>query len=233
MDRKSCFIRQLKLISHDAETSDLPIRFFEYEWITKKSICQSMLDNKLNKSNRLFARKTVIKTIFNEQSKVFLDDNHIQGNIQSSVKLGLFYKDSLVSLMTFGKSRYNKNYEWELLRFCNKKGLSVVGGASKLLSYFEKTYKPKSLISYANKRWSNGKLYDRLGFTYLYDTPPSYYYYKLPDIRLYHRTCFQKHKLSYLLTYFNPELTEVQNMLNNGYRQIFDQGQKVYVKTYN
>ena len=56
--------------------------------------------------------------------------------------------------MTFGKTRFSKKYEWELLRFCSKLNYHVVGAAGKLLSYFEKTYQPKSLVSYADRRWS-------------------------------------------------------------------------------
>jgi len=80
--------------------------------------------------------------------------------------------------MTFGKSRFDKAYEWELLRFCNKIGYHIPGGASKLLKYFERTYRPQSLISYADRRWSQGKLYDALGFECLHESPPNYWYWK-------------------------------------------------------
>jgi hypothetical protein len=66
--------------------------------------------------------------------------------------------------MTFSKPRFNRNYEYELVRFASKLGCQVIGGASKLLKYFERNYNPKSLISYADRRYSNGKLYYSLGF---------------------------------------------------------------------
>ncbi|MBR4315953.1 MAG: hypothetical protein IKP65_03150, partial [Alphaproteobacteria bacterium] len=56
-----------------------------------------------------------------------------------------------------------KNYDYELIRFASKIGYQVIGGASKLLSYFRKQYKG-SIISYADRRYSNGKLYEAIGF---------------------------------------------------------------------
>ena len=70
------------------------------------------------------------------------------------MRLGLYFNDELLSLMTFGKSRFSKNTEWELLRFCNKLGYHIPGAAGKLLKYFEKNWHPMSLISYADRRWS-------------------------------------------------------------------------------
>lgn len=78
--------------------------------------------------------------------------------------------------MTFGKSRFNKKYDWELLRYCTLSNFNIIGGASKLLSYFKKNY-GGSIITYADKRWSAGNLYKQLGFTQLKDSPPAYWYF--------------------------------------------------------
>lgn len=111
--------------------------------------------------------------------------------------------------------------------------ISVIGGASKLLVYFEKSFKPSSLISYANRRWSNGNLYRKLGFTYSHATKPSYYYFHTTDVsKVYSRVQFQKHKLKEKLKEFNPELSEKTNMFANGYRRIYDCGQLVFTKEY-
>jgi len=45
---------------------------------------------------------------------------------------------------------------------------------------------------------------------------------------LYHRSKFQKHKLSKLLDNFDSNLSEVSNMYANGYRRIWDSGNIVY-----
>ena len=78
--------------------------------------------------------------------------------------------------MTFGKPRYNKSIDWELLRYCSKIDTQVLGGAGKLLSAFEKAYHPKVLLSYADRRWSKGNLYEVLNFVKYNESPPSYSY---------------------------------------------------------
>lgn len=47
--------------------------------------------------------------------------------------------------MSFGKSRFNRKFEYELIRFASKLDMSIVGGASKLLSHFKMEYSPIAL----------------------------------------------------------------------------------------
>ena len=103
-----------------------------------------------------------MKEISSKDKNEFLNKYHIQGEDKSKVKLGLFYQDELVAVMSFGKPRFNKNYEWELIRYATSK--HVIGGAGKLLKYFERIYKPKSIITYADRRFSQGNMYFQLGF---------------------------------------------------------------------
>lgn len=209
------------------------LTIWENEWETKQDIWKSVLNSHLGLNQKIFARKCQIIEVPYKIAQKFLETSHLQGGCVSSVNIGLLYEGKLVSLMTFGKSRYNKNYQYELLRFCNKKGYTVVGGASKLLKYFERKYKPKSLVSYANRRWSNGNLYRKLDFTYSHTTKPSYHYFHSKDTtKVYSRIQFQKHKLKDLLEDFDPTLSEKENMFNNGYRCIYDCGQMVFVKNF-
>ena len=105
--------------------------------------------------------------------------------------------------MTFGKSRFNKKYEWELLRFCNKLGYHIPGAAGKLLKYFERNYHPKSIISYADRRWSQGKLYKALNFQLDHSSAPNYWYFKsYTQENLESRVKYQKHKLKNILENF-------------------------------
>ena len=207
---------------------------FENEWLNKdkKDIWISMIKDKQGLNKKIGARKCIIKEVQNKEAKEFIDNNHMQGYINASIKIGLYYDDILYSIMTFGKSRYNKNIEYELIRFCTKKGYTVQGGGSRILKYFEKTYKPKSLISYANRRWSMGNFYIKSGFTFIKDTIPNYFYFLPKENILWSRNKFQKHKLSNILKNFNKEDTETINMYNNGYRKIYDCGNKVFLKEY-
>ena len=136
--------------------------------------------------------------------------------------------------MTFSKPRFSKKYEWELVRFCNKCGYHIPGGASKLLKHFERTYHPRSIVSYADRRWSmksESTLYNRLGFSLVSESSPNYWYVKGSE--LFSRIQFQKHKLKAKLDKFDESKSEWHNMQDNGYDRIFDCGNLVFVKEYN
>lgn len=205
---------------------------FENEWIDKRHIWLSVINSKMNKSSRIYARKCEVKEISNTEADVFCEKNHLQGAASCSIRIGLYYNKELVAVMTFGTPRFNKNYQYELIRYCSKLNKTIVGGASKLLKYFERTHNPNSLVSYANRRWSQGNLYDVLGFEFKYDTPPNYFYFKNGGEILSRYKC-QKHKLKDLLELYDETLTEVENMKNNGYHKIYDSGNKIYIKVYN
>ncbi len=205
------------------------LHIFESEWMYKKEIWKSIINSKLNKTNRIYARRCKIKEISNSIKNQFLNDNHLQGEDISSIKLGLYYADKLVSVMTFCKSRFNKKYEWELSRFSSLLNTTVVGGASKLLNYFIKNHNPNSIVSYSNRRYSNGNLYKQLGFRFLHNSSPNYFYFKVDKkYTLISRQQFQKHKLKNKLSLFDPDLSEWENMKLNGYDRIWDCGNGVW-----
>lgn len=205
---------------------------FENEWKLKKDIISSIILNRLGKSERIFARKTEIREITTKQCSDFLEENHRQGAVFGGIRIGLFLGDVLVSVMLFGKARYGKE-QYELLRFCNKLNTTVIGGASKLLSFFEVKYKPESIVSYADRRFSTGGLYEKLGFTFSHNSSPNYWYFKEGTLLLESRVKYQKHKLKNLLPNFDITKTEYENMLQNKFLRIWDCGNSVYKKYYN
>jgi very-short-patch-repair endonuclease len=204
------------------------IHIFEDEWLFKQDIVKSRIKNILGLTeNKIYGRKCMIKEINSGESKLFLDNNHIQGNVASKIKLGLYYNDELVSLMTFGQSRIimgGKKNEYELTRFCNKLDTNVIGGASKLFKYFINIYKPEKTVSYADLRWSNGSLYNTLNFEFIHDSKPNYWYV-LNNIRK-HRFGYRKSIL--IKQGFNINKTEKQIMLERGIYRIYDCGNKLY-----
>jgi very-short-patch-repair endonuclease len=205
------------------------IHIFDDEWTNKKEIIKNTIKHKLNLNNtdKIYARKCIIKEINSKTKNTFLNNNHIQGEDKSKIKLGLFYNDELVAVMTFGKLRLalgNKTSninEYELIRFATSK--TIIGGFSKLLSYFIKTYNPIKITTYADKRWSNGNVYIKNGFNLIHETQPNYWYMKNYSIRE-HRFKYRKSELPKLLTNYNSELTEWDNMQLNGYDRIWDCG---------
>lgn len=214
------------------------LHIFENEWlnVNTREIWKSVLGAKLGSNEVIYARNTKVTLITSAQAFEFCEENHLQGGSKSPINYGLITKDTdeLVAVMTFSKARFNKAYQWELVRFCSKKFISVVGGASKLLKAFRKDNKG-SIISYANRRWSDGGMYEALGFKRLGATLPNYFYFKTKDgitpetLKLHSRVEFQKHKLKDKLEKFDPEKTELENMYENGYRTIYDCGNFTYV----
>jgi hypothetical protein len=200
------------------------IQIFENEWILKQDIVKSKISSILNKNKKIYSRKCIIKELTNNIKMNFINDNHIQGDAASSINYGLYYDDMLVSAMTFAKSRFDKNYDYELVRFCNIKYTNVIGGFSKLLNHFRKTYNSPSIISFADRRYSNGNVYLKNGFTFISNTKPSYHYFKTSSIILENRIKFQKHKLEKQLPLFDNNLSEWENMKLNNYNRIWDCG---------
>ena len=194
----------------------------DFEWYNNLEAWENIILSKLKKQERIFARNCKIQEITAADARDFCDKHHFQKYAQASMHLGLFYNDELVAYMSFGTPRFNRSYQYELIRFCSYSGHTIVGGASKLYKYFLKTYSPKSIISYANANYSDGNLYRKLGMTLVRVNKSSYVYIR--DEEILSRYACQKHKLEKLLEHFDPNLTELQNMENNGYVQFFDRG---------
>jgi len=205
---------------------------WEDDWLYKQDIVKSIILNKIGKTpNRIYARKCEIKVIEdNKLIRKFLDDNHLQGFVGSSIKLGLYYENELVSLMTFGKKRKSQNSssvegEFELIRFCNKLNTNVIGGASKLFKHFTKNYFFKKIISYADRSHSNGKLYENLGFELSHISKPNYYYV-VDGVRKY-RFGYRKDVL--VKEGFDLDKSEHQIMIERGIYRIYNSGNYKYI----
>lgn len=204
---------------------------WEDDWIQRKEVVKSMIFNKLGINTvKIYARKCQVKEIKNSKIATnFLDENHVQGHIGSYIKLGLYHGDELVSLMTIGKKRKFMNTnsvegEYELLRYCNKRYTNVVGGASKLFKYFVKNYDFNEITTFADRSYSDGNLYEVLGFTFEHKTNPNYYY--IVDGNRKHRFGFRKDVL--VKQGFDANMTEHEIMLSRKLYRIFNPGNYKY-----
>lgn len=193
------------------------IHIFSDEWNYRQNIVKSILKSKLGINERIYARKCNIVEVEVDIKNKFLNDNHIQGEDKSGIKLGLEYEGNLVCLMTFNKSRFNRNYEWELVRFCNAGGINVVGGFSRLLSYFRREY-CGSIVSYADRRYSNGNVYLKNGFDLVRVNKPGYYYVDKNYMVRHNRMKFQKKLIGAY------DCTEYEKAREMGFNKIFDCG---------
>lgn len=205
------------------------IQIFEDEIIFKPKIVESRLKSIFGIiENKIYARKCVVKKINHKECNEFLSQNHIQGSDKSSERLGLFYNDKLVSVMTFSKVRRslgNKHStDWELVRFCNISNFSIIGAASKLFAFFRETSLTRgdTVVSYADRRWSDGNLYYKLGFQLSHFSKPNYWYFKCNELIRYHRFSFRKDRISKFSN--SDSQTEFQIMKDLKYNRIYDCG---------
>ena len=208
------------------------IHIFEDEWLYKRNIVESILKTKFNIYDRvIFGRKCVIKEIDSKNYKNFCNKNHIQGSVNSSVKLGLFYENELVSVMSFGQLRKSlgsnkKEGIYEMLRFCSKLNTLVIGGASKLFKFFVEKYNPIEIISFSDKRYFNGNLYEKLGFNLLCETSPNYFYFS-GDLKRENRFKYRKDVL--VSDGYDKNKSETEIMKERGFYKIWDCGNKKWV----
>lgn len=213
------------------------IHIFEDEWIYKKKIIKSKIKSLLNKQKyNIYARKCIIKEINNNIKNAFLNKYHIQGTDKSNIKLGLFYKDRLVGVMTFCKARKILNNKdsnlWELSRYATISNFNIVGGGSKLLKHFINMNICNKIISYADRRFSNisNNIYNKIGFVLDHISPPNYYYINCNNyLERLSRIKFQKHKLDKILNTYDNKKSEWENMKSNKFNRIWDCGNLVYI----
>lgn len=134
-----------------------------FDWEDKHKIIKSLL---VKPDTFIYARKCKVKPVDQYTADVFTEKYHMQGKCRGQKNnVGLYYNNELVEIMTFGKPRYNRKYQYELLRLCSKQGVRVPGGASKLFKHFVTTQNPESIISYCNLSKFTGDVYEKIGMT--------------------------------------------------------------------
>jgi very-short-patch-repair endonuclease len=198
------------------------LTIFEDEWKNKQEIVKNIIRYHLNKNDsRIYARNCEIDTASTKHKKEFFNKTHIQGDGPSSINVGLYNEERLVACMSFMK----KDMTLILNRFSTI--TTIPGGFSKLLSYVKKQYDFDQIETFADQRWSDGKLYDNNGFEKVKELKPDYYYvYK--NQRL-HKFNFRHKKLKKILgESYSSSLSEHDNCLNNNIFRLYDCGKLKY-----
>ena len=184
--------------------------------------------NILLPKQKIGARKCKIKEVSKSECNEFLNMYHLQCTCNNQqVRLGLYYNDKLEQIMTFGKPRYNKKYEWELLRLCSHKDYQIIGGSNRLWNHFLKTYNPSNIISYCDNSKFTGRVYETLGMELIGVSSPNKVWSKdsekITNNLLNQRGFDQLFKTNYGKGSSNREL-----MIENGWLEVYDCGQKVF-----
>lgn len=177
--------------------------------------------------NRIYARKCKVREVSSKECNEFVDRYHLQGKTNGSIRLGLYYNNELVSIMTFGKGRkcLNSKTKYELYRYCCKAGVQVVGGVSKLFKYFINKYDPETVESFSSNDISNGELYKQLGFKYVSNSIG--YWYIDQYKKRYHRYSFRKQEL--IKEGYDKDKTEFEIMDEKNFYRIYDSGQSKWL----
>ena len=174
------------------------IYIWEDQWLHKQNIVKDIIRARLGiYEKRIYARNCIVKQVDVSVYKQFCNDTHIQGYRSAKIRLGLYYKDKLVQIASFNPvrniGRQNSKEQWEWVRGCLVSNNSVIGGTSKLFSYFIKHYDPESVLCYADWNLFNGDGYRKSGFEFTGFTGPDLFYVKNSSIERVSRNPY-KHK---------------------------------------
>lgn len=209
------------------------IHIFEYEWIdpVKQDKIIKYLNDILFKDRvqTVYGRNTGIKEISNIDAIRFCNKYHLQNGINAQINIGCFHSEELIGVLTFGKPRFNSEYEWELIRLAYKNGIKVTGGTQKMFKYFVKAYNPKSIISYCNMAKFTGKIYEALDFKLDKITEPGYVW-STSTGEVLSRYQAQKSRLIADKEYqYGSGITEDEIMGSMGFYKIYDCGNYRFV----
>jgi hypothetical protein len=180
LDKIKCNSSNTDLINFNSiqqsKTSQL-ICIYEDELTHKFDIIVSRVKSLLGVTTRIHGRSTAVVKLTKPELLKFLNDNHGNEPFNAKYKYGLVHNNELVAVASFGQlmhKKFEKGGKWsgELIRFCNKNEITVVGGLSKLIKHFIKQHKVDDVMTYADKDWSDGKSYLKLGFKLVNELPP-------------------------------------------------------------
>ncbi len=209
----------------------LLVHLWEDVWISKREQVLSRIHSFCGQNKSLHGRKAKVVEVDAADAKSFLETHHLQGYIKTKYNFGLVFGDELAAVGCFAASRPMKskgeNYKSaELVRFATKAGITIVGGLGKLVKHFLQQVEVNDIMTYADRDWSLGKGYDKLGFHFSGTTGPVIFY---ADAKTMNR--YQPHRLQKkILTAFDE-----QNILNlndfltqNGFLKVFNTGNLKY-----
>lgn len=166
---KSIFFHHI-LANHITDIKELNQKWIIWEdlWIEKNSIVKASIRAVFGLNKTIHGRKTELRSVSSPEAQHFLSHNHILPPVTGKFRLGLYYNNQLVGLMSISAGRNWKEKEgksYEIIRFCNHKDYRVHGGFSKLLKRFISQKNPVQLMTYADSSWYQGSMYEQFGFT--------------------------------------------------------------------
>lgn len=217
------------------------IHLWEDVWRKKPAIVRSRLRALMGLSERIPARLTQARRIDKPTAARFLEETHLQAVTQSKYKYGLFLParyfrvlsadffgdqipppELLVAVATFSHPRTISrdgisHRSVELVRFANHLNCTVVGGLDKLLKAFTTDVRPDDVMTYADRDWSDGRSYEKLGFLRREATEPQQFWVREGE--------WTRHYPNRL-----PDGLTEHEMAANGYIPVYNAGSRKFVK---
>ena len=174
------------IAQHLLKTGKYPLIIPEDRWHKQPEMMKARLLAHLEIFTPIYARNCEIRRIDKPTAAEFLNRTHSYGNAACKYRYGMFLKrstghiakegrcdipaETLIAVGTFSNARkWIKNgkeirsYEWT--RFASLPGLRISGGMGRILKAFIEEVQPDDIMSYADLEWSEGTVYEQLGFT--------------------------------------------------------------------
>ena len=170
-------LRQL-LQTLEAERKEA-IVITEDRWRIQGDMMRARLSAHLERFTSLYARNCKVQKIDKKTAAAFLGQNHSYGDAACRYRYGLYLRrpsrcgmyeaETLVAVATFSNARkwqkgdkVIRSYEWT--RYASLPGVRISGGMGKVLKAFIEDVQPDDIMSYADLEWSEGRVYEKLGF---------------------------------------------------------------------
>lgn len=211
------------------------ITIFEDEWLNRPAVVRSKLARLVGDPavRRVHARQCRVELLERGRAQDFLERYHLQGADGSPVRYGLVLGEELIAVATFGRPSIaggRSDCDWNVGRYAVLPHVSVPGGWQKILKCFIAERAPQRLLTYADRRWSDGDVYGKSGFAQVQHSAPNYWYFRSSDpARRHHRYGFRKSELAKKLASYDPSLTEHANMDAAGWLRVWDCGNTSFV----
>lgn len=197
----------------------------EDDWRFKKDIVKSMIVSRIGLNERVYARSCGVVKLDTEQQRKFFDTNHIRGYRAARHCYGLMYNGEILSAMSFGVCRYDSNHEWEIIRSASKQNVTVVGGISKIISYFMVAHEGH-IMTYADRMYGEGQSYESAGMQMVKSTGIDYYW--SDKVRLFNRQNFTKKNIVQKFGDEYSDMSESEAMYQLGYVRFWGCGSNIY-----
>lgn len=198
------------------------LTIWEHYWVLpdKRKVYESKIRHYLGLDRKIFARKTTLKEIDNQEAILFHKENHLEGfeisykNLKSIALTG--EDNEVLMVLSYGElySQTHKKMEQKIQRISTRLDVTVVGGITKLTKYLERlSIKPVFQVTL-----DTGGSVPNLDLSNV-----SFRYWWIKNNKFLTRNSTQVKDLKFKSDWVEGD-TERTYMERNGYYQVFDTG---------